>query len=113
MGLSLGGLTPAIAASLRHSVPAGRVGRILGYNVSAQYAGQVLGPTAGGFLAAAVGMRCVFYATAVILLTAASLNIAAVRQTASKAEAQRVDKGKQERENRTSAVNGEAGGISR
>lgn len=70
MGLCLGGLMPAVTASIRHQVPDGAVGRVLGYSVSAQYLGQVLGPTAGGLLAARAGLRSVFIATASLLLLA-------------------------------------------
>ena len=44
MGISLAGLLPAINATIRHNVPQGGAGTILGYSTSAQYAGQVLGP---------------------------------------------------------------------
>jgi len=47
MGLALGGLLPCIAAVIRHNVPEIIAGGILGYSVSAQYAGQVIGPLAG------------------------------------------------------------------
>ena len=44
MGAALGGLLPAITAAIRHRVPDGVVGRVLGLSVSAQYVGQVTGP---------------------------------------------------------------------
>ena len=50
MGMSLAGLMPCINATIRHSVPDGVVGTILGYCTSAQYAGQVIGPVIGGFI---------------------------------------------------------------
>jgi len=43
-GLCLGGLLPAITASIRHTVAPASVGQILGYSISAQYVGQVAGP---------------------------------------------------------------------
>lgn len=74
MGLCLGGLLPAITASIRHVVPDAVVGRVLGLSVSAQYVGQVLGPVLGGIVAGAFGMRAVFFATGVVLLGGALLS---------------------------------------
>jgi MFS family permease len=74
MGISLAGLLPAIGATIRHSVPMGAAGTILGYNTSAQYAGQVLGPLAGGFIGGHVGMRAVFLATTAIMFGGALFN---------------------------------------
>lgn len=74
MGISLAGLLPAISATLRHSVPQNAAGTILGYNTSALYTGQVLGPLAGGFVGGHIGMRSVFVATAVIMFAGAAFN---------------------------------------
>jgi MFS family permease len=68
MGLALGGLLPCVTALIRHNVDDRSVGRMLGYSTSAQYAGQVLGPVAGGFFAGHIGIRSVFIATCVLLL---------------------------------------------
>lgn len=73
-GVFLGGLLPAITAAVRHAVPDHDVGRVLGLSVSAQYAGQVLGPVTGGLVAGAFGMRAVFVMTAVVLLAGAALS---------------------------------------
>lgn len=67
-GLALGGLLPAVTAALRHAVPDTRVGRVLGYSVSAQYTGQVLGPVAGGWVAGRFGIPAVFLATSALML---------------------------------------------
>lgn len=67
MGLALGGLLPCIASVIRHAVPEGAAGRVLGYSTSCQYAGQVLGPLAGGFMGGHYGMRSVFWLTSVVL----------------------------------------------
>lgn len=67
MGLALGGLLPCIASIIRHSVPEGIAGRMLGYSTSSQYIGQVLGPVAGGFVGGQLGMRWVFLATFVLM----------------------------------------------
>ncbi|HEX3990923.1 MAG TPA: MFS transporter [Acetobacteraceae bacterium] len=80
MGVALAGLLPAIGATIRHSVPHGAAGTILGYNTSAQYAGQVLGPLAGGFVGGHVGMRAVFLATTLIMFGGAAFNWIITRQ---------------------------------
>ncbi|MCW3476007.1 MFS transporter [Limobrevibacterium gyesilva] len=67
MGLSLGGLLPCIASVIRHNVPDGVAGSMLGYSTSAQYAGQVVGPLAGGFVGGHFGMRAVFLGTCVVM----------------------------------------------
>ncbi len=71
MGLSLGGLLPCIASVIRHSVPDGVAGSMLGYSTSSQYAGQVAGPLAGGFLGGHFGMRAVFLGTSVLMAAGA------------------------------------------
>jgi MFS family permease len=67
MGLALGGLLPSVTSVIRHSVPDGSVGRVLGYATSSQYVGQVVGPLLGGFVGGHIGMRAVFLATAVLM----------------------------------------------
>jgi MFS family permease len=74
MGMALAGLLPSIAKVIRQSVPEQALGKILGYSQSAQYAGQVLGPLAGGALGGLVGMRSVFLVTSGILLCGAAWN---------------------------------------
>lgn len=74
MGLSLGGLLPCIATVIRHNVPDGAAGNMLGYSTSAQYIGQVTGPLAGGLVGGHLGMRAVFLATAVLLAAGAVYN---------------------------------------
>lgn len=74
MGLALGGLLPCIAAVIRHHVPEGMIGSILGYSVAAQFAGQFIGPLIGGVIGGHIGMRAVFLATSVVLLLGAAWN---------------------------------------
>ncbi|HUN44500.1 MAG TPA: multidrug efflux MFS transporter [Acetobacteraceae bacterium] len=90
MGISLAGLLPAIAATIRHNVPHGAAGTILGYNTSAQYAGQVLGPVAGGFVGGHMGMRAVFLATTVIMFAGAAFNWSIGRRLSAAADANAV-----------------------
>jgi MFS family permease len=73
MGLALGGLLPSVNAAIRRVVPQEIVGRILGYGVSSQYAGQVLGPVVGGIVATHAPLTAVFVMTAVVLLAVAVL----------------------------------------
>lgn len=74
MGLALGGLLPCIATVIRHNVPDAIAGRALGYSTSAQYAGQVIGPLAGGFVGGHIGMRAVFLGTCVLMAGGAAFN---------------------------------------
>lgn len=74
MGMALGGLLPCITAIIRHNVPEGQVGRMLGYSTSAQYIGQVSGPLSGGFVGGAFGMRPVFLLTAAVMLLCGIVN---------------------------------------
>ena len=82
MGIALAGLLPAITATIRHNVPQTAAGTILGYSTSAQYAGQVLGPLAGGFVGGQIGMRAVFLATTLIMAGGAVLNWVVSRRIA-------------------------------
>ncbi len=83
MGIALAGLLPAITATIRHSVPLSAAGTILGYSTSAQYAGQVLGPLAGGFVGGQIGMRSVFLLTTAVMASGAAVNwVMRRRQTA-------------------------------
>ena len=85
MGAALGGLTPAVAAVIRHSAPEAIAGGLLGWSVSAQYVGQVLGPLAGGFVGGHVGMRAVFLATAVLMAAGAVANVVIARAVGAEA----------------------------
>jgi len=59
---------------IRHTVPEGTAGGILGYSTSSQYAGQVIGPVAGGFVGGHFGMRAVFLGTCVLMAAGAATN---------------------------------------
>jgi MFS family permease len=82
MGMSLAGLLPSINATIRHNVPDGAAGTILGYGTSAQYTGQVVGPVVGGFVGGHLGMRAVFLATTVLIFLGAAYNWIVSRQCA-------------------------------
>lgn len=63
-GLALGGITPTVVATIRHLLPDTSVGLVLGYNVSAQYLGQVAGPVVAGIVGGLSGTATVFLGTA-------------------------------------------------
>lgn len=73
MGTTLCGIMPALTAMIRHNVPAGAAGGVLGYATSTQYAGLVLGPLAGGLVANQAGYTAVFVMTGGVMLLAAAL----------------------------------------
>jgi MFS family permease len=79
MGAALGGLLPGITSVIRHNVPDRTAGMILGYSTSAQYAGQVIGPLAGGFIGGHFGMRAVFLGTSALIACGALFNLAVSR----------------------------------
>ncbi|TGQ73197.1 MAG: multidrug efflux MFS transporter [Mesorhizobium sp.] len=74
MGLALGGLLPCITSVIRHNVPDGVGGNVLGLSISAQYVGQVAGPLAGGFVGGHFGMPAVFLGTSVLMALGAVYN---------------------------------------
>jgi len=67
-GVCAAGMLPALYAVIAHFTPEERRGGILGFASSVTMLGGVLGPTLGGFLAAAVDMRPVFAIAGVLLL---------------------------------------------
>ncbi|MET3592964.1 MULTISPECIES: multidrug efflux MFS transporter [Mesorhizobium] len=74
MGLALGGLLPCITSVIRHNIPDGVGGNVLGLSISAQYVGQVAGPLAGGFVGGHFGMPAVFLGTSVLMALGAVYN---------------------------------------
>ncbi|MDY0745462.1 MFS transporter [Paucibacter sp. R3-3] len=74
MGLALGGLLPCVASVIRHRVPEGMAGQMLGWSTSAQYTGQVVGPLLGGFVGGHIGMRAVFWGTCLLMAGGAAWN---------------------------------------
>lgn len=67
LGLATGGLLPAVNAVVRQLAPDHVAGRVFGYNQSALYVGTTIGPIAGGWVAAHLGIPAVFLLTAVVL----------------------------------------------
>ncbi len=66
-GIALGGITPTVVATIRRLVPDASVGLVLGYNVSAQYIGQVTGPILAGWFGGIAGTGTVFLGTSIVM----------------------------------------------
>jgi MFS family permease len=68
LGLATAGLLPSINSMIRQSTPKEVIGRIYGYNQSAQFVGMFSGAILGGQIAAWAGIEYVFFFTALLLL---------------------------------------------
>ncbi|OKY54682.1 MFS transporter [Megasphaera cerevisiae] len=68
LGLAIAGLLPSVNNLVRQYTPSICLGRIYGFNQSAQFLGMFAGAFFGGHLAAAVGIRNVFFLTAFLFL---------------------------------------------
>lgn len=68
LGFGLGGLIPAINTYLKKIVPQALTGKVFGYNQTAQYIGNVVGPLAGGQIASKWGIPYVFIVSCILLL---------------------------------------------
>ena len=64
----MAGLLPSVNNLIRHHTPSICLGRIYGFNQSAQYLGMFAGGVLGGQIAAAMGIANLFFITAVLLL---------------------------------------------
>lgn len=68
LGIAVAGLLPSVNNLIRQYTPAVCLGRIYGFNQSAQFMGMFIGAFLGGNIAAAVGIKNVFFLTAAMLL---------------------------------------------
>lgn len=68
LGLTMGGLIPAVNTLLKKITPNSLTGRVFGFNVSAGYLGVFAGSVLGGQVAACFGIRYVFFITGSLLL---------------------------------------------
>jgi MFS family permease len=75
-GVALGGITPTVVATIRRLVPDTSVGLVLGYNVSAQYIGQVTGPILAGWLGGIAGTNSIFIGTAIVTALGLTMTVA-------------------------------------
>ena len=67
-GLFVGGVLPALYTLTSLNTPEERRGGIMGITRSGLLIGNVIGPISGGFLAASLGMRPLFFFTAALLI---------------------------------------------
>jgi DHA1 family multidrug resistance protein-like MFS transporter len=67
-GLFIGGILPALYALTSLNTPEERRGGIMGIARSGLLIGNALGPISGGFLAASLGMRSIFFFTGILLV---------------------------------------------
>jgi DHA1 family multidrug resistance protein-like MFS transporter len=67
LGVATAGLMPSVNNLIRQNVPSLCLGRIYGFNQSAQFIGMFTGAFAGGSIAAALGIKNLFLLTAVLL----------------------------------------------
>jgi DHA1 family multidrug resistance protein-like MFS transporter len=68
LGLATAGLAPAVNSLVKRITPDSIIGRVLGFNMSAQYLGVFGGSIVGGQIAAHYGIRYVFFLTSTLLL---------------------------------------------
>jgi len=68
LGMATAGLLPSINSLIKRNTPDSIVGRVFGYNQFVQYIGMFLGALLGGQMAAAFGIKCVFFFTGGLLL---------------------------------------------
>ena len=67
-GIVIGGLIPLTTAYIRLASPVSVQGEVLGYNQSARFLGNVIGPVIGGELASLFNISFVFYFTAFMFI---------------------------------------------
>lgn len=68
LGLTMGGLNPSVNTLVKKITPGALTGRVFGVTISAMYLGVFFGSTLGGQIAAAFGIRNVFFVTSALLL---------------------------------------------
>nr|WP_269142095.1 MFS transporter [Pectinatus frisingensis] len=68
LGIATAGLLPSVNNLIRQYTPSACLGRIYGFNQSAQFLGMFAGSFLGGHLAALIGIKNVFFITALLLL---------------------------------------------
>lgn len=68
LGLAVAGMMPSVNSIVKRITPDSIAGRIFGFNMAAAYLGVFGGSVLGGQIAAALGIRAVFYVTSALLL---------------------------------------------
>ncbi|EUJ32405.1 major facilitator family transporter [Listeria floridensis FSL S10-1187] len=69
-GIALGGMVPCITAYIRLAAPGDMQGEVLGYNQSARFLGNVIGPILGGTLSGFIGINNVFIFMSIMFFVA-------------------------------------------
>lgn len=73
MGLGAGGMMPAINSIIRNIIEEKHLGKAYGVTSSVSSLGMAIGPLAGGYLGASLGLRFPFILTGTVLALAAAL----------------------------------------
>jgi len=68
LGLTMGGLAPAVNTLIKKITPSSHTGRIFGLTMSAQYLGIFGGSVMGGQISAAFGISAVLFVTSALML---------------------------------------------
>ena len=68
LGIATASLLPSINSMIRQITPDAVIGRVYGYNQSAQFVGSFAGAVMGGQIASSFGIHYVFFITSVLLL---------------------------------------------
>lgn len=68
LGLAMAGLVPSVNTLVKSITPHDLIGRVFGFNISAQYLGAFSGSILGGQVAAYWGIQYVFFFTSALLL---------------------------------------------
>ena len=68
LGIATASLLPSINSMIRQITPDAVIGRVYGYNQSAQFVGSFAGAVMGGQIASSFGIHYVFFTTSVLLL---------------------------------------------
>ena len=68
LGIALAGLLPSVNNLIRQHTPAECLGRIYGFNQSAQFLGMFAGASLGGYMAASFGIENLFFLMAGLLI---------------------------------------------
>ncbi|WP_342528767.1 MFS transporter [Chryseomicrobium sp. FSL W7-1435] len=69
-GIAAGGLVPITTAIIRREAPVEVQGELMGYNTSARFLGNIIGPIFGGVVAGWVGISTVFVVTGALFVVA-------------------------------------------
>lgn len=75
LGCSLAGMIPSLNALVKKKAPEELQATAFGFNSSSTFLGNLIGPLIGSSVAAAYGIRYVFYVTMAVLLLNAMMDL--------------------------------------